>query len=181
MPKKCLKCKLEGEFGKDAKRPDGLQAWCKNCFADYAKKRNGRPEIKALQTQRYSSEKYKESEKKRRKTVSYKAAKKRYDVGKGHLPHSLRNRLNQALKKGFKNGSAVQDLGCSIDFFRVYLESKFQVGMTWDNYGREGWHIDHVVALANFNLDDKQQFLKAVHYTNLQPLWAKANLMKGTR
>ena len=90
----------------------------------------------------------------------------------------LRNRLNGALNARYKSGSAVRDLGCSIEELVSYLESKFQPGMTWDNHGVYGWHIDHIKPLASFDLTDRNQLLDACHYTNLQPLWAKDNLSK---
>ena len=95
------------------------------------------------------------------------------------LSRRLRNRLYHALQGNYKNGSAVRDLGCSIDELKMYLESKFQTGMTWDNWSFEGWHIDHIVPLASFDLTDRKQLLLACHYTNLQPLWAIDNLSKG--
>jgi hypothetical protein len=61
---------------------------------------------------------------------------------------------------------------------KQYLESKFQTGMTWKNWSKDGWHLDHIIPLVKFNLQDKQQFLIAYNYTNLQPLWAKDNLEK---
>jgi len=93
----------------------------------------------------------------------------------------LRNRLYGALQGNFKNGSAVTDLGCSISELKTHLESKFQPGMTWDNWSFEGWHIDHIKPLASFDLTDRKQLLLACHYTNLQPLWAFDNLSKGDR
>ena len=86
-----------------------------------------------------------------------------------------------ALQKSYKKGSAVKDLGCSINFLKQYLESLFQPGMSWDNYGRNGWHIDHKKPLSKFNLSDREDLLRACHYTNLQPLWATDNIKKGNR
>lgn len=86
-----------------------------------------------------------------------------------------------AIRSNAKSGSAVRDLGCSIANLKLYLESKFTEGMSWDNYGRSGWHIDHIVPLSHYDLTDREQLLKACHFTNLQPLWAKDNYRKGAR
>lgn len=93
----------------------------------------------------------------------------------------LRNRLNRAIELTSKTGSAVTDLGCSIDEFRIYLESKFQPGMSWDNHAIDGWHIDHIIPLASFNLSDYEQLKLACHYTNMQPMWWRKNLSKGKK
>ena len=95
------------------------------------------------------------------------------------ISKNLRRRLRNALNNKIKSGSAVKDLGCSIESFKAYLESKFQQGMTWYNYGYDGWHIDHIKPLSSFDLTDRKQFLEACHYTNLQPLWAQDNLIKS--
>lgn len=97
------------------------------------------------------------------------------------LSRILRNRLRSALKDNQKSGNAVRDLGCSIDEFKSYIESKFQSGMSWDNYGLYGWHLDHIKPLSSFDLTDRKQMLEACHYTNLQPLWAKDNLIKSDK
>lgn len=88
----------------------------------------------------------------------------------------LRVRLNHAIKTGKKPGSAVRDLGCSINEFKAYMEAKFKEGMTWQNWGK--WHIDHIIPLSSFDLTNREQFLKACHYTNMQPLWAIENMRK---
>lgn len=94
---------------------------------------------------------------------------------------NLRSRLNKAIKGNYKSGSAVEDLGCSIDEFKSYIESKFQPGMTWDNWGRDTWHIDHIVPISHFDLSNRDELLKACHYSNMCPLWAKDNMIKGNR
>ena len=95
------------------------------------------------------------------------------------LSTNLRSRLRRAINDNYKSGSAVKDLGCSIEELKIYLESKFQSGMTWDNHSIDGWHIDHIKPLSSFDLTDRNQLLEACHYTNLQPLWAKDNFLKS--
>lgn len=97
------------------------------------------------------------------------------------LAAKLRQRLAVAVRSGAKAGSAVRDLGCTIDDLKKYLEAQFSPGMTWQNWGRKGWHIDHKKPLAAFDLTDPEQAKEACHYTNLQPLWYRDNLSKGAR
>jgi hypothetical protein len=91
----------------------------------------------------------------------------------------LRSRLYSAIRGNYKAGSAVRDLGCSIAELKLHLEAQFTEGMSWGNHGE--WHIDHVRPLASFDLTDREQFLAAVNWSNLQPLWAKDNLSKGAK
>jgi hypothetical protein len=72
-------------------------------------------------------------------------------------------------------------LGCTIEECKIYLESLFKEGMSWDNYGYRGWHIDHIVPCSAFDLTNIEEQKKCFHYTNLQPLWAKDNLSKGNK
>lgn len=116
--------------------------------------------------------------KKNARYQAYRKQRESYDINY-KLRRILRNRLNIALRNNQKVGSAVSDLGCSIEEFKLYLESKFQPGMTWDNHGE--WHIDHVVPLVAFNLENVLEFNKACHYTNLQPLWKQDHFIKTSR
>ena len=93
--------------------------------------------------------------------------------------HALKERIRVALKGIAKAGKTVELLGCSIKELRVYIESKFKEGMSWDNYGRYGWHIDHIRPCSSFNLSDPVQQRECFHHTNLQPLWWIDNLKKG--
>jgi hypothetical protein len=91
----------------------------------------------------------------------------------------LRKRFYIAIKCGYKRGSAVRDLGCTIEEFKFYIQKKFVPDMSWENYGE--WHLDHIKSLAKFDLTKRSQVLKACHYTNYQPLWAIDNLRKGAK
>jgi len=124
--------------------------------------------------------KYRTSEKGKQRRRVYENTKVQNDV-QFKLGKRLRIRLYHALKKNHKTGSAVSNLGCTLEQFKMYLESQFQPGMTWQNWSKEGWHIDHIKPLDSFDLTDKEQLLKACHYTNLQPLWAFDNHSKGNK
>ncbi len=95
------------------------------------------------------------------------------------LAKRLRDRLRKAIKNNYKSGSAVSDLGCTIKYLKIHLEKQFKDGMSWDNYGYKTWHIDHIIPLDSFDLSIREQLLKAVHYTNLQPMWALDNIRKN--
>jgi hypothetical protein len=95
------------------------------------------------------------------------------------LVKTIRTRLNDAIRYSYKSGSSIRDLGCTVSDLKLYLEKLFQPDMTWENQGQ--WHIDHIIPLSRFDLSNREQFLKACHFTNLQPLWAKDNIKKGVR
>lgn len=126
-----------------------------------------------------NKEKCRKYGKSNRKKLTIKEMKRYHSNPNFKLKKILRSRLYDALNGNIKNGSAVEDLGCSIEFLIKYIETKFTESMTWDNYGE--WHIDHIKPLASFDLTDRKQLLEACHYTNLQPLWAKDNLSKGAK
>ena len=62
---------------------------------------------------------------------------------------------------------------------KSYIEEKFEPGMSWDNWGMDTWHLDHIRPLTDFDLTDREQFLQACHYTNYQPLSAQDNRVKN--
>ena len=105
------------------------------------------------------------------------------------LTCALRSRLYKAIKNNYKTGSAIRDLGCTVEELKAHLEAKFYQNygtgevMTWNNWSPHGWHIDHIIPLATIETaEDKFAQTKiCCHYTNLQPLWAKENLSKGAK
>lgn len=209
--KRCTKCKVEKDvsnFHPDTRYRSGLFPICRECRNaqrrqyDIAYRKTDKR--KAMKKAWYQSEKGKEyrrqyekkyalTEKRQslmhrhrhtdryREVIRVNVQKKRATDLQFRLTLSLRSRLIHAVRTGQKNGSAVRDLGCSIAEFKKYIESKFQIGMTWKNWSRSGWHLDHIVPLASFDLTKREQLLKACHYTNIQPLWAKDNFKKGCR
>ena len=97
------------------------------------------------------------------------------------IQRACRRRLNGIIKaiKFNKTINTLNLVGCSWGQLKNHLESQFQSGMNWDNYGTHGWHIDHIIPCASFDLTKVEEQQKCFHYTNLQPLWAVDNLKKG--
>ena len=92
---------------------------------------------------------------------------------------SLRARVWTVLKKQKKSNSTIKLTGCSLEELRKHLESNFEDGMDWNNYGV--WHVDHIIPCANFDLSNPEQQQICFHYTNLQPMWGEKNMQKGAR
>ena len=114
------------------------------------------------------------------------AINKRYkdkNSAKVNLQNVLRNRIIIALKTNGlkKNKRTIEMIGCSVEELKSYIESKFVNGMTWENRGYRGWHIDHIKPLSLFELRDEEQQKLAFHYTNLQPLWMRDNFSKKNK
>ena len=92
----------------------------------------------------------------------------------------LRNLVRNSFRKSGYNKFEMKTeaiVGINYEEFKQYMESKFQVGMTWDNRG--DWHIDHIIPLSSAK--SEEELIALSHYTNLQPLWAIDNLKKGAR
>lgn len=94
------------------------------------------------------------------------------------IKERLRKRMWAALKGKLKCDKTINLLGCNMSQLHSYLESKFQTGMNWNNYGANGWHIDHIIPCSSFNLLEPSEQKKCFHYTNLQPLWWRDNIVK---
>lgn len=93
------------------------------------------------------------------------------------LKESIRTRIYNGLKDG-KDRSTEQYLGCNIQEYKLYLESKFTPNISWENYGIE-WEIDHIRPICSFNLDNEQEMYICFHYTNTQPLNKQENREKS--
>lgn len=192
--KKCTKClnskNLEA-FYRDRRGLNGYRSVCKECDKSKASLWNkSNSQAHAKHQKKWRETNRQRSRDQRKKYVSENpqdvlASQRKYYKNNinARLARALRIRLNAAIKNNQKSGSAVSQLGCSIEELRRYLESKFLPGMTWDNWGhgKNKWHIDHIKPLSSFNLSDMNQFLEANNYRNLQPLWSQDNLIKGAK
>lgn len=129
-----------------------------------------------------------EAKEKRRKW-SYVYKKKRLqedDLFK--TQHKIRGLIHSCFKRKNhkKTGKTVDILGCTIDEFKTYIESKFEPWMNWSNNGKYkfgevdyGWDLDHIIPIDTAKT--VEDIIKLCHYTNFQPLcsyvnrWVKRN------
>lgn len=95
------------------------------------------------------------------------------------ISENLRSRLKSALKvkKWQKNNQFNKYIGCEKSYLITHLENKFQLNMSWENYGK--WEIDHIIPLSSAKTEEDLH--KLCHYTNLQPLWRIDNIKKGNK
>jgi hypothetical protein len=185
MIKKCLNCDCEFEAKTNA-------IFCLNC----RKKQKELRRIKHMKSKSYRKrkasydKKYRVEHKnhirkikqlwkiKNRKRLQ-KEQRIRYNKDIAYHLHTLiRLRIIHGIKRLSKKSSTFELLGCTIKYLRTWLENNFKEGMNWSNWGRKGWHIDHIKPCASFDLRKKSEQRKCFHYSNLQPLWWYENLAK---
>lgn len=199
----CTQCKQQKdvlEFNKNKRKQDGLQTTCKSCQKEYIQR--NKKQLKGYYQDWFAKNKDKrnlynkklrnnnikqsrEYQKEYRSKPAFKESRRNYEKQKRQscnvfrIKNNLRKRIGSFLKGAKKSKSTQILLGCSYQDFIVYIEQKFIDGMSWENYGLYGWHIDHVIPLSS--AQDQEELEKLCHYTNLQPLWAKDNLVKGDK
>jgi hypothetical protein len=99
----------------------------------------------------------------------------------------MRKNLHSCVRRAIANANSSKSaktmdlIGCTFAELRAHLESHFAEGMSWDNWGLKGWHIDHIRPCASFDLSDPEQQRQCFHWSNLQPLWAMENIRKAAR
>ncbi len=183
----CLEIKPHKEFYRLKKNGNKLQPRCKKCFSEYHFKNreirllkmnkhyDKNKEIIKISVKKWRTEnKHKVNSNQRRKIKE----NKQYKIAK-----NLRSRVLIALKAQLQNrkGKTYDLLGCNMEFFIKHIESQFKKGMSWDNYGLYGWHLDHIKPCAAFNLSIKENQYKCFYYSNYQPLWRIDNIKKGAK
>jgi hypothetical protein len=190
MEKKiCSKCKIEKDFCEfhRGKTKDGYQYKCKECKKEYSKlnfiKENNRKTLWAKNNPtkvKESKQKYynNNTDKEQFRNNQYTQNRKKIDIV-FKLSCVSRTRLIEFLKiKNItKKNKTFNYIGCTPQFLKEYLETKFVSGMSWDNHGE--WHIDHIIPLSSAKNENDVYML--CHYTNLQPLWAEDNLKKSNK
>ena len=208
---KCGDIKLIDSFGIQKGGKNGLRSICKRCVSESAKQWRSVPENakkvlalkkrwradSAQQIREYNKQWRKDHldrcrelvkvwakshpEKVRRfRSLAY---KKRISTPRGKLENSIRCGLYQSLR-GNKGGRRWESLvGYSVNELMEHIEKQFQPGMTWKNYGKYGWHIDHKIPKVAFNFEkaSDSDFCRCWGLHNLRPLWSVENWSKNAK
>lgn len=175
--KKCRACKNKTGY---AKRKDYFKSYFKTYLTDEKKAdRKEKRKVYDAENKDKIDARVKVWVDKNRTTLNKKRSERKKKNPQIKIKDRLRLQIWGALKGKKKVAKTEELLGCSVEFFMNYMAEKFRDGMTWENYGYEFWHIDHIVALYHFDLTKEEHQRKAFHYTNLQPLLAKENLVKN--
>lgn len=199
--KKCSKCneiKPLENFYKGKKYKNGYIGQCKSCkdiinqeyknknkdkFKEYNCSENRKEYSKKYYNQNkdsilLNSKDYYEKNKELVKNNSKKSIyKRRKENNLFRLKESISKILRRSSISKVENKNII--IGLSLPDLKIYLETKFEAWMTWENYGKYngglnyGWDIDHIIPLSSGK--NEEEIIKLNHYTNLQPLCSKIN------
>ena len=185
--KLCKRCNIEKPiecFCKQTKSKDGYHSWCKECNKQYKKEnKEAIIQYKILNNQKIlnKAKQYyidnKEIHIKR--TSENKRKRKKIDPN-----FMLRGKISSSVscyityKRLTKTNPSIIYLGCSIEFYKQYLESQFLPEMTWENHG-EIWEIDHIIPISSFDLTIEENIYIAFNYSNTQPLFKTTEIAES--
>lgn len=205
--KTCKYCKLVKhitEFSKQKFGKGGVRSNCKSCCNSKLKLyREENPDAykpktkeQIIKNNQYMKnklsndpiyrEKYLKQRRKRSKSDEYKSKarlqrKKWLENPANRIAKNMRDRMRAALVGKSKKDSTLNMTGISFEELKNYLESKFLEGMSWNNYGHDGWHIDHIIPCSYFDFTKEDHQKICFYYKNLQPMWCKDNISKGNK
>ena len=140
---------------------------------------NNKEEIREIQ------KKYREKNKEFLSSKNPEYSKNYYSKNKNNSDFILKKAIRSSISKSFRNkgytkrSKTYEILGCSFEEFKLYIESKFEPWMTWENRGlynteiNYGWDIDHIIPLDS--AESEEEIIRLNHYTNLQPLCSYTN------
>ncbi len=196
--KKCPECNIERDDTLFLKRD--INSSCKNCRR---KKSSSKYREKNRQKLRDYNKEYKSLNKEKVSDYNKKWMKERYHIYKEWVSNNrervneikrkhelnkksnneiykltriVRNSIRSSIKSlNFKKKNKTEEIiGCSMEYFSIYIQSTFSDGMTFENYGQ--WHLDHIIPISKAKTYEDAIILN--HYTNFQALWAIDNLRK---
>lgn len=155
---KCIEC--EKKDGRDYRQGEHGKNKSKEWLGENKEK------MKTLQSNWHQDNKIKINEKCRNKYANNPEFKLRV---------LQKSRINQVIKKNGK--STLKFINCTPNYFRRWLENCFDEHMSLENHGTY-WHIDHVIPINKFNLDNEEDIKLCFAWYNTTPLEGGENMSK---
>jgi hypothetical protein len=90
----------------------------------------------------------------------------------------LRSKIHKMLKN--QKTSYTKYIGCDIEWFKKWIEFRFDENMNWNNFGSY-WQIDHILPMSLFDFTKDNNIMICFHWTNLQPLESTENRQKSNK
>jgi hypothetical protein len=90
----------------------------------------------------------------------------------------VKNKIHKFLKN--RKTSYAELIGCDLEFFKKWMEYRFDETMCWENFGKR-WQIDHILPLSLFDMTNELDKKVCFHWTNLQPLSSTENRSKSNK
>jgi hypothetical protein len=196
-------------FKVDKSRKDGRSSWCKSCNALCSKKyrsshiekcrennllwQKNNPKKHSLHNKKWSQNNpeqkrlinsiWEQNNPEKVKIKRRKASLKKLSTLNGKLNNSISCMIYYSLRGNKNNAKWNSLVDFSLQELKIHLEKQFVKGMSWDNYGKKGWEIDHKIPLSvhNFKSANDIDFKKAWSLSNLQPMWGKENRIKSAK
>ncbi len=193
----CAESKTLDSFSKNKQQKDGFNIYCKVCMSE----RYSNPWYKNNKDRHGAGEKRRreqDPDKKRQQNAEWYRKNKEVVLGrqleyqrkkyqtdpcyaiKTTLAATIRSAISyKGLSFTDQKPRTHELVGCSYPELKIYLESKFEPWMSWDNRGRyngtlqHGWDIDHIIPLSSASSIEELE--KLCHYTNMQPLCSYQN------
>lgn len=142
---------------------------CKECYNSHYRDKYKNNDI--------YREKIKLKDKNKNKEVKNKAQNRRYQTNPvTKFIATQRSRITIALKN--KEKHTIEYLGCNAEEYYKWLSYNFNDTFSFENHGKV-WHIDHVLPIYNFNINNEEEQLLAFNWRNTRPLLITDNLKKN--
>ena len=174
MIKRCKKCKIDKNIDEFYHHRCTCKKCCNLESKEYRLKNMEKSKIQ-------SHDRYLKNKSRRRGPRNTYAKERRKSDPLFAISSSIRRLIRLSISRnGYsKSEKTVNIIGCSFEEFKLYLESKFESWMTWENRGLYngefsfGWDVDHIIPVSSGK--SEEEIIKLNHYTNLQPLCSKIN------
>jgi hypothetical protein len=195
--KTCVNCKIEKPNGGFRLYSNGtFGSTCKNCLNEFDKTRKKNLRAKNLETLIYKcslcqKEKSLKEFSKLKKNYKKKICLECYpnflkdektkwcaDERKSNMNYRIKKSLAARLRTVLqKETTTMSYIGCPIQYLREWFEYNFTSKMNWKNYGSY-WHIDHIIPVECFDLQNETEKYICWNWTNLVPLDKTTNCSK---